>query len=49
MARFRSQELQVETKPDLTPVTDADRDAEQVPADEQQHGESDRHGQAPLG
>ncbi|MCY1683187.1 histidinol-phosphatase [Kocuria sp. SL71] len=30
MARFRSQELQVETKPDLTPVTDADRDAEQL-------------------
>lgn len=30
MSRFRSQDLQVDTKPDLTPVTDADRDAEQL-------------------
>lgn len=30
MARFKAQDLQVESKPDLTPVTDADRDAEQL-------------------
>ena len=30
MKRFRSRDLTVETKPDLTPVTDADREAEQV-------------------
>ena len=30
MKRFKSQDLTVETKPDLTPVTDADREAEQV-------------------
>ena len=30
MKRFKSQNLTVETKPDLTPVTDADREAEQV-------------------
>lgn len=30
MSRFKSQDLKVETKPDLTPVTDADRDAEQL-------------------
>ncbi|WP_144792081.1 histidinol-phosphatase [Kocuria palustris] len=30
MGRFRSQDLQVDTKPDLTPVTDADRDAERL-------------------
>ena len=29
MARFRSQQLQVETKPDLTPVTDADQSVEE--------------------
>lgn len=29
-ARFRSSGLNVETKPDLTPVTDADRDAEEL-------------------
>ena len=29
-SRFRAQDLQVETKPDLTPVTDADRSAEQL-------------------
>jgi len=28
--RFRSQDLHVETKPDLTPVTDADRAAEEI-------------------
>jgi histidinol-phosphatase len=28
--RFRAQDLHVETKPDLTPVTDADRAAEQI-------------------
>ena len=30
MARFRADDLVVETKPDLTPVTDADRAAEEV-------------------
>ena len=30
LKRFKSQDLTVETKPDLTPVTDADREAEQV-------------------
>ncbi len=30
LARFRSRDLQVETKPDLTPVTEADRDVEQA-------------------
>lgn len=30
MARFKAQDLTVESKPDLTPVTDADRDAEQL-------------------
>jgi histidinol-phosphatase len=30
MARFRSLDLQVETKPDLTPVTDADKSAEEA-------------------
>jgi histidinol-phosphatase len=30
MARFRAQDLRVETKPDTTPVTDADRGAEEV-------------------
>ncbi|RKQ36688.1 histidinol-phosphatase [Kocuria tytonis] len=30
MKRFKSRNLTVETKPDLTPVTDADREAEQV-------------------
>jgi histidinol-phosphatase len=30
MARFQALDLQVETKPDLTPVTDADRAAEQA-------------------
>lgn len=30
MQRFLSTDLQVETKPDLTPVTDADRQAEQI-------------------
>ena len=30
MKRFKSQDLTVETKPDLTPVTDADREAESV-------------------
>jgi histidinol-phosphatase len=30
MARFRAEDLQVEAKPDRTPVTDADRAAEQV-------------------
>lgn len=29
-ARFRAQDLQVETKPDTTPVTDADRRAEEI-------------------
>ncbi|MBJ2120919.1 histidinol-phosphatase [Arthrobacter sp. MSA 4-2] len=29
MSRFRAQDLRVETKPDLTPVTDADRAAEE--------------------
>ena len=29
MARFRSEDLVVESKPDLTPVTDADRTAEE--------------------
>ena len=29
MARFRAEDLVVESKPDLTPVTDADRDAEE--------------------
>ena len=27
--RFQSQDLQIETKPDLTPVTDADRAVEE--------------------
>ncbi len=30
MARFRAADLRVETKPDLTPVTDADRSAEEM-------------------
>lgn len=30
MSRFRAQDLAVDTKPDLTPVTDADRAAEQL-------------------
>lgn len=30
MARFRALDLKVETKPDLTPVSDADRDVEQL-------------------
>ena len=30
MRRFKAQDLHVETKPDLTPVTDADREAESV-------------------
>ena len=30
MKRFKSLDLTVETKPDLTPVTDADREAEQI-------------------
>ncbi|MGQ1839609.1 histidinol-phosphatase [Kocuria turfanensis] len=30
MGRFKAQDLTVETKPDLTPVTDADREAEQL-------------------
>lgn len=30
MRRFKAQDLQVETKPDLTPVTDADWEAEQL-------------------
>jgi histidinol-phosphatase len=30
MSRFRAQDLQVETKPDTTPVTDADRTAEEI-------------------
>ncbi|MDQ1626989.1 MAG: histidinol-phosphatase [Actinomycetota bacterium] len=30
MARFKAQDLRVETKPDLTPVTDADRDVEEA-------------------
>ena len=30
MERFRAQDLHVETKPDLTPVTDADRSAEEL-------------------
>lgn len=30
MRRFKAQDLTVETKPDLTPVTDADREAEQL-------------------
>lgn len=30
LARFRSEDLAVETKPDLTPVTEADRDVERV-------------------
>lgn len=30
MARFKAQDLAVETKPDLTPVTDADRSAEEI-------------------
>ena len=30
MARFRAQDLRVESKPDLTPVTDADRTVEEV-------------------
>ena len=36
MERFKAQDLQVETKPDLTPVTDADRAKEvmaQIPSD----------------
>ena len=27
MTRFKAEDLKVDTKPDLTPVTDADRDA----------------------
>ena len=30
MSRFKSQDLRVETKPDLTPVSDADRTAEEI-------------------
>jgi hypothetical protein len=30
LARFRASDLQVETKPDLTPVSDADRAVEQA-------------------
>ena len=30
MSRFKSQDLRVETKPDLTPVTDADKTAEEI-------------------
>lgn len=30
MGRFKAQDLQVETKPDLSPVTDADREAERL-------------------
>ncbi|MGB8385221.1 MAG: histidinol phosphatase, partial [Dermatophilaceae bacterium] len=30
MARFRAKDLIVETKPDLTPVSDADRTAEEL-------------------
>ncbi|MBK7722778.1 MAG: histidinol-phosphatase [Austwickia sp.] len=30
LARFKAADLRVDTKPDLTPVTDADRDAEEV-------------------
>lgn len=30
MARFKAQDLQVDTKPDTTPVTDADRRAEEI-------------------
>ena len=30
MSRFRAQDLQVDTKPDTTPVTDADRRAEEI-------------------
>ncbi|HMO11160.1 MAG TPA: inositol monophosphatase family protein, partial [Actinotalea sp.] len=30
MSRFKAQDLHVETKPDTTPVTDADRGAEEV-------------------
>jgi histidinol-phosphatase len=30
MSRFQAADLRVETKPDLTPVTDADRDAEEL-------------------
>jgi histidinol-phosphatase len=30
MSRFKAQDLRVETKPDLTPVTDADRTAEEI-------------------
>ena len=30
MARFRADDLRVETKPDLTPVSDADRAAEEL-------------------
>lgn len=30
MSRFKAQDLRIETKPDLTEVTDADRDAEQI-------------------
>ena len=30
MSRFKSQDLRVETKPDLTPVTDADRAVERM-------------------
>ena len=30
MSRFKAQDLQVDTKPDLTPVSDADRTAEEV-------------------
>ncbi|MFS0700870.1 histidinol-phosphatase [Cellulomonas sp. 179-A 4D5 NHS] len=30
MARYKAQDLHVETKPDLTPVTDADRTAEEI-------------------
>ena len=29
MSRFRAQDLRVDTKPDLTPVSDADRSAEE--------------------
>ena len=30
MSRFKAQDLRVDTKPDLTPVSDADRTAEEI-------------------
>ena len=35
MSRFGAADLQVESKPDLTPVTEADREAERALADRQ--------------